>query len=81
MPSTVIRRFSYRPEKRALDDEFVSGRRYRYFGVPEGVASQFGSAFSKGRFFNTRIRDDYPFEELDADDADADAWALAEAYT
>jgi len=80
MPSTVIRHFSYRPEKRALDVEFVSGRRYRYFGVPEGIASQFASAFSKGRFFNTRIRDDYPFEELDGDDAEADAWALVQAY-
>ena len=74
MPSTVIRRFSYRSEARALDVEFVSGRRYRYFGVPEGVASQFRSAFSKGRFFNARIRDDYPFEELEDDDAGA--WEL-----
>lgn len=75
MPSTVIRRFSYRPEARALDVEFVSGRRYRYYGVPEGVASRFGSAFSKGRFFNTHIRDDYPFEEMAEDDG-AGAWDL-----
>jgi lysyl-tRNA synthetase class 2 len=81
MPSTVIRRFSYRPDKRALDVEFVSGRRYRYFGVPEGAASQFRSAFSKGRFFNAHIRDDYPFEELAEDDADADAWAFTPAHT
>ena len=74
MPSTVIRRFSYRPQARALDVEFVSGRRYRYFGVPEGLATQFRSAFSKGRFFNARIRDDYPFEELPEDDAGA--WEL-----
>lgn len=71
MPSTVIRRFSYHPETRALDVEFVSGRRYRYYGVPEGTASRFRSAFSKGRFFNARIRDDYPFDELPEDDADA----------
>jgi len=74
MPSTVIRRFAYLPAKRALDVEFVSGRRYRYYGVPEGLAGRFRAAFSKGRFFNTRIRDDYPFEEL-ADD-EADVWAL-----
>jgi hypothetical protein len=74
MPSTVIRRFSYRPEARALDVEFVSGRRYRYHGVSEGIASQLGAAFSKGRYFNTRIRDDYPFEELS--DEDAGAWDL-----
>jgi lysyl-tRNA synthetase class 2 len=71
MPSTVIRHFSYRPRTRALDVEFVSGRRYRYHGVPEGIASQFRAAFSKGRYFNTRIRDDYPFEELSEDDTDA----------
>jgi len=74
MPSTVIRRFSYRPEARALDVEFVSGRRYRYYGVPEGIASRFRSAFSKGRFFNARIRDDYPFEEMSEDEAGA--WDL-----
>jgi lysyl-tRNA synthetase class 2 len=73
MPSTVISRFSYRPDARALDVEFVSGRRYRYFGVPEGIAARFRSAFSKGRFFNARIRDDYPFEELIEDDGGA--WA------
>jgi lysyl-tRNA synthetase class 2 len=74
MPSTVIRRSSYRTEARALDVEFVSGRRYRYFGVPEGIAAQFRAAFSKGHYFNTRIRDDYPFEELPEDDADG--WEL-----
>ncbi len=79
MPSTVIRHFAYRPEKRALEVEFVSGRRYRYFGVPEGVASRFRSAFSKGRFFNARIRDEYPCEEV-ADDG-ADAWAFATGHT
>ena len=74
MPSTVIRRVAYLPGKRALDVEFVSGRRYRYYGVPEGLAGRFGAAFSKGRFFNARIRDAFPCEEL-ADD-DADTWAL-----
>lgn len=79
MPSTAIRRFSYRPERHALDVEFVSGRRYRYFGVPEGLASQFRSAFSKGRFFNARIRDDYPCEELT--EGDTDAWGLMPGHT
>ena len=74
MPSSVIRRFAYDPPRRALEIEFVSGRRYRYYGVPPGTAARFGSAFSKGRFFNARIRDDYPCEEL-ADD-EAGAWAL-----
>jgi hypothetical protein len=73
MPSTVIRRFTYHPATRALDIEFVSGRRYRYAGVPEAIAERFRAAFSRGRFFNAHIRDDYPFEELTEDESDA--WA------
>ena len=64
MPSTVIRSFHYHPALRALDVEFVSGRRYRYADVPEDVAEAFRSAFSKGRFFNTRIRDRFRCAEL-----------------
>lgn len=66
MPSTVVRRFAYDPTSRALDVEFVSGRRYRYAGVPLEVAEAFRSAFSKGRFFNARVRDRYPCTELAA---------------
>src|SRR5690606_12869050 len=76
MPSTVIRRFDYRPAIRALDIEFVSGRRYRYGNVPADVADAFRSAFSKGRYFNARIRDRYPFSELAAEPEDwSGAWA------
>jgi len=64
MPSTVVRHFTYYPATRSLEVEFVSGRRYRYAGVPEDVATRFREAFSKGRFFNAHIRDDYGCEEL-----------------
>lgn len=64
MPSTVIRRFAYDPPSRTLDVEFVSGRHYRYRAVPDEVAQAFRAAFSKGRFFNARIRDHYAFDEL-----------------
>lgn len=75
MPSTVIRRFEYQPQGRSLDVEFVSGRRYRYAGVPPQVAEAFREAFSKGRFFNARIRDEYPCEELTPEPAE-DPWAI-----
>jgi len=75
MPSTVIRRFEHDPRAGALDIEFVSGRRYRYAGVPAEVAAAFRDAFSKGRFFNARIRDAYPCEELTPETAD-DGWDL-----
>ena len=72
----MIRRFDYDPAARALDVEFVSGRRYRYAGVPESVAQAFREAFSKGRFFNTRIRDRYPCRELETEGEDwSEAWA------
>jgi len=67
MPSTVIRRFAYDSPSRSLDVEFVSGRRYRYAEVPPALAERFRAAFSKGRFFNAHVRDDYRFVELDQD--------------
>jgi len=76
MPSTVIRRFDYLADRRALDVEFVSGRRYRYDDVPEEVAAAFRAAFSKGRFFNDQIRDRYRCRELAPDPPDwSEAWA------
>jgi lysyl-tRNA synthetase class 2 len=75
MPSTVIRHFAYDARSHALDVEFVSGRRYRYSDVPEATASRFAGAFSKGRFFNARIRDRFVCRELDAEAAE-DAWSL-----
>jgi hypothetical protein len=64
MPSTVIRRFHYRPEERELEVLFTTGRRYVYYDVPPEEADAFRAAFSKGRYFNTRIRDGYEFREV-----------------
>lgn len=62
MPSTSIRHFEYDEAARILSVWFVaSGRRYDYRDVPPDVAGDFRRAFSKGRFFNARIRDRYPF--------------------
>jgi hypothetical protein len=65
MPSRVIRRFAYDRTTAALDVTFVTGRRYRYFMVPAYLAEGLAQAFSKGRFFNARIRDRFPVEELE----------------
>ena len=64
MPSTVIRRFGYDTDSKDLWVEFVSGRRYVYAPVPEDVAKAFGTAFSKGTYFNRRIRDRFPMREV-----------------
>ena len=65
MPSSVIRRFRFDPLRQVLDVEFVTGRRYRYFDVPEEEAAAFRAAFAKGRFFNAHIRDVYRCIELE----------------
>jgi hypothetical protein len=64
MPSTVIRRFEYRPETQELEVLFTTGRRYLYEDVPREAADAFRAAFSKGRHFNARIRDRYRYREL-----------------
>jgi lysyl-tRNA synthetase class 2 len=69
VPSTVIRRFAYDADARALDVTFVTGRRYRCAPVPPEEAQAMREAFAKGRFFNARIRDRYPFVELAGEDS------------
>lgn len=66
MPSTVIHSFAYDRSTAILEVLFQTGRLYRYFMVPARVADELSEAFSKGRYFNARIRDRYPFEELPA---------------
>jgi hypothetical protein len=68
MPSTVIRRYAYDHSTQELWVEFVTGRRYVYSGVPPQVADALGSAFAKGVYFNTRIRDRYPHREVEHED-------------
>ena len=64
MPSSVIRSFAYDPQAEALDVTFVSGRRYLYRAVSPEIAQALERAESKGRFFNTEIRDVFAFEDL-----------------
>ena len=64
MPSTVVADIDYDPERKRLEVTFVTGRVYEYVDVPVEVAASFQSAFSKGAFFNTYIRDRYDFREI-----------------
>ena len=64
MPSTAIADINYHRERKRLAVTFVTGRIYEYVDVPVEVAASFQSAFSKGTFFNTYIRDRYDFREI-----------------
>jgi hypothetical protein len=73
MPSTVIRRYVYCPDNCELWVEFVSGRKYVYSAVPSEVAEALGSAFAKGVYFNSRIRDRFRCREVVQEDREAAA--------
>lgn len=62
--SSNIRSIGYDPKAQALEVEFKSGSLYRYSGVPASVYDTFVAAPSKGRFFDSRIKDRYPTVKL-----------------
>jgi hypothetical protein len=64
--STAIREIDYDAERAKLLVRFESGEQYVYVGVPGEVHRSFVEANSKGRFFQSQIRDRYPFNRLDA---------------
>lgn len=72
MPSSVIRRWDYHEAEHRLDIVFVSGKHYSYHDVPPRVAKGMREAFSKGSYFNRRIRDHFAFTEHRARASTAD---------
>jgi lysyl-tRNA synthetase class 2 len=63
MPSSVIADIEYDADHARLTVTFTTGRIYDYYAVPADVVAAFQSAPSKGAYFNTHIRDRYPFRE------------------
>jgi len=47
-----------------LEVEFHRGGTYQYFGVTKDVYSNLMSASSKGRYFNTTIKDAYAYHRV-----------------
>lgn len=64
--SQVISDIAYDAERAKLFVQFTDGDRYVYVGVPGEVHRSFVHAESKGRFFQAEIRDQYPYNKLDA---------------
>jgi KTSC domain len=69
MPSTSIRKIDYDPTTRTLSVWLVaSGKRYDYDDVPPEIYAAFRQAFSKGRFFNDAIRNQFSYREMQGRD-------------
>ena len=63
--SSAIAAIGYDEDREVLEVEFTSGTAYRYLRVSLDVFESFLAARSKGRFFNKRIKDAYPWELIE----------------
>ncbi len=59
--SSAIHAVGYDPDRRVLEVIFSTGRIYQFVGVPPDEYKSFREAESKGQYFNSNIRDAYPF--------------------
>lgn len=59
--SSIIRSVGYDEQKETLEVEFNSGSIYDYDKVPRQEYEEMMSAPSHGAYFNTHIRDAYPY--------------------
>jgi hypothetical protein len=59
--SSVIAAIGYDPQFQWLEVELKTGKLYLYREVPARIHRAFMAALSKGSFYNSWIRDDYPF--------------------
>ncbi len=62
--SSTISSAGYDPDARILELEFTSGEVYRYSGVPGHHYTGLMHADSKGGYFNSYIKDIYPFRKM-----------------
>ena len=63
--SSALSGYGYSAINSVLDISFKSGDVYRYAGVSEFTFSALKAALSKGGFFNSNIRDQYSYEQID----------------
>jgi hypothetical protein len=63
MPSSVIKKYFYKPEPQILTIVYVSGAVYDYLDVPQEVFDDFRAAFSKGIYLNKNIKPNFRYEK------------------
>ena len=62
--SSTVMSIGYDRQTETLEIEFGSGRVYQYYGVPDRLHVEIMQTPSKGQFFNTYIRDRYPYSRV-----------------
>ena len=54
----------YEPSSETLEVEFANGGVYQYYNVPQSIYEAFLAAASKGQFFNSQIKDRFPYARV-----------------
>lgn len=62
--STNLVTVGYDERTQTLEVEFLDGRVYQYYDVPDNMHDQLMRASSKVQFFNEHIRYSYPFSRV-----------------
>ena len=62
--SSSIASIGYESVAQTLEVEFLGGRVYQYYGVPEPLFGEMMQAPSAGRFFHVYIRNGYPYSRV-----------------
>lgn len=60
-----MRSVGYDQKNQVLEIEFQSGMIYQYLDIPAAIYRELWDAESKGRYFNSEIRDSYEFVRVD----------------
>lgn len=64
LDSALLASAAHDPGRHLLDVEFRTGERYRFFNVPSVCYRELLCADSKGRYFNSNIRNRFPYQHL-----------------
>ena len=62
--SSNVSSIGYDTVTETLEVEFLSGRVYQYYGVPDHLHEQIMQASSKGQFLNYYIKNSYPYSRV-----------------
>lgn len=65
MPSSAIKYFSYDADRKTLKIMFITDMVYLYKNVPERIYKMLKASGSKGRYFNSNIKDKFKFQKLE----------------
>lgn len=64
--SSNIKSIGFINKSKTLIIEFLNGRTYKYLNVSKNIYNEFLNSKSKGKFFNSKIKNIFSFEEKDA---------------